>query len=64
MYISEVILGLGGDALKLLLVFYTRQPTEKYPEVVDLLVGDRRTCNMKVKARTQDTDLYRFGPPE
>lgn len=41
-----------------------RQPTEGYPEVIDWLVGDRRTWNSNVKARTQDTYLYRFGPPE
>ena len=31
------------------------------PEVADRVVGDRRIWNSKVNARTQDTDLYRFG---
>jgi hypothetical protein len=35
-----------------------------YPKVVDCSVGGRQTWSLMVKARTQDTDLDRFGPPE
>ena len=40
------------------------EPTKGVPEVVDCAVEDRQTWNSKVCARTRDTYLYRFGPPE
>jgi hypothetical protein len=43
--------------------FY-RRPTYEYPKVGDYLVRDRRIWNLKVNARTQDTNLDRFGPLE
>jgi len=38
--------------------------TKGVPEVAECVAGDRRTWNLKVKARTRDTDLDRFGPLE
>jgi hypothetical protein len=43
--------------------FY-HQPTLEYPKVGDYLASNRRIWNLKVKVRTQDTDLGRFEPPE
>jgi hypothetical protein len=43
--------------------FY-RQPTLRYPKVGDYLVRDHRIWNLKVKARTRDTNLDRFELPK
>jgi hypothetical protein len=61
--ILSVCLSLGATlAVLLLVVSYTQHPTEGYVEVVNCLVWNRWTSNLKVQVRTKDMNLFRFSP--
>jgi hypothetical protein len=53
----------GGGCGHGLLLFQPGKHTKRVLEVCSRLVGDHQTSNPKVKARTRDTDFYRFRPP-